>query len=69
MARIRAVPEPNTQTTVVVPADAASLIYRDKSGRNRNDSMTEGGANLSSLVAHHAADEAARLAKEAEESK
>lgn len=49
-----------------MPEDSGSRIYRDKAGADRLTVITEGGSNLASMVAQHAADEAVRLAKEAE---
>lgn len=63
MARVRVVPEPETKTQVL---DAAAVVYHDKSGRTRAAAITEGGANLGSMIARHAADEAERIRKEQE---
>ena len=55
-----------SKVEVVLPEDSAKAVYQDKAGSSRIKSVTEGGANLASMVAMHEADEAARKRKEAE---
>ena len=68
MARVKVEdPRPKALKPDELPADSAQAVYRDKAGASRIKAVTEGGANLASMVAMHEADEAARLAKLAED--
>ena len=67
MAKVlRPQPDAPKKTAADIVEDAGSALYRDKSSTGRHSGTTEGGANLASMVAQHAIDEAARLAKLAE---